>query len=387
MGVGSNLRLLLCASVPGPTLLGWLRPVILIPPALVTGLSPQQLEFILAHELAHVLRHDYLVNLIQSFAEVLLFFHPAVWWVSARIRQEREQASDDLVVRIHGDALEYAHALTVLQGLALRTSLAPPSPRLALGAQGGDFMFRIRRLISPTPTPFTFMAPRAGLLGLLLLAAAGAGLHAHPRPAQAAVPGDPEALPKGTVLIQRFDADSPDGHAKAGTIDFLAHHATRATMERAFASLRNDPVQTPPGSVEVRTTDSDPHGPIFDFKFTGVDPERVLSIMRAYSSFEPITRKPGLVVIQRFNSSSYRGALMPRGLLLDVWSGEVPADLVLQALNDMEAMAPQIGIPQEVRREVPPGGGTEPRIQLNLQQADPAEVRAILEKVLGRENP
>jgi beta-lactamase regulating signal transducer with metallopeptidase domain len=388
MGVGSNLRLLLCASVPGPTLLGWLRPVILIPPALVTGLSPQQLEFILAHELAHVLRHDYLVNLVQSLAEVLLFFHPAVWWLSARIRQEREQASDDLVVRFHGDALDYAHALTVLQALALRIPSAHPSPRLALGAQGGDFMFRIRRLISPAPTPFTLMAPRAGLLGILLLAAAGAGLHAHPRPAQATEQNAPEALPKGTVVLRRFDADSPDGHARAGTIDFLAHSVTRATMERAFATVQKLPANPAAVFAQVEVpADPSEHGAIFTFKFTGVDPARVLSIIRAYDAFEPVPKRKGMLVIQRMNSFTQQGALLPKGLLLDAWAGEIPADIVLQALNELEAMAPQAGIPQEIRREIPAGMGKGPTVQLDLSQADPIEVRGILEKVMGQGKP
>jgi beta-lactamase regulating signal transducer with metallopeptidase domain len=210
MGVGSNLRLLVSRSVPGPTVLGWLRPVILIPPAMLGGLTPQALELILAHELAHVLRHDYLVNLFQSIVEVLLFFHPAVWWVSKQIRREREQCCDDLAVRVCGDALDYAEALTTLEALALKDQ-STTAPRLALGARGDDFMFRIHRLISPTHP--TRRSPRAGL-AILVLLGAGFGLQARaglgmPDPASPATSPSQEMRAytgaKLTVDLQKVD--------------------------------------------------------------------------------------------------------------------------------------------------------------------------------------
>ncbi|HJV22823.1 MAG TPA: M56 family metallopeptidase [Holophagaceae bacterium] len=196
MGLDRAVQLLVCPHVPGPTVLGWLRPVILIPPAALTGLAPDQLEWILAHELAHVLRHDYAVNLLQSCVEVLLFYHPAVWWVSAKIRQERELCCDDLAVAISGDALDYAAALTHLEALRLRDSqpLRAAGP-LALAATGGSFMHRIQRLIAPTsPQP---LAPRAGLI-LLLLLGTGFGLQARHRliPTQAPAPA-----PKPTTRL------------------------------------------------------------------------------------------------------------------------------------------------------------------------------------------
>src|SRR5262245_2612784 len=104
-------RLLESALVKVPMVIGWLRPVILLPVGALTGLTPQQLEAIIAHELAHIRRHDYLINLLQAVVETLLFYHPAVWWVSRRIRQEREHCCDDLAVAVCGDALSYARAL------------------------------------------------------------------------------------------------------------------------------------------------------------------------------------------------------------------------------------------------------------------------------------
>ena len=94
--------------VATPTVIGWLQPLILLPVAAMGGLSPRQVEAILAHELAHIRRHDFLINLLQTFAETMLFYHPAVWWISGRIRIEREHCCDDVAVAVSGDPAEYA---------------------------------------------------------------------------------------------------------------------------------------------------------------------------------------------------------------------------------------------------------------------------------------
>jgi TonB family protein len=118
-----------------------LRPIVLLPVSAVAGLTPDQLEAVLAHELAHIRRHDYLVNLLQMAAETLLFYHPAVWWISSRIRQERELCCDDLAVRTCGGAIPYARALTALE------KMRAARPALALGSTDGPLFFRIRRLV------------------------------------------------------------------------------------------------------------------------------------------------------------------------------------------------------------------------------------------------
>ncbi|HWM92225.1 MAG TPA: M56 family metallopeptidase [Thermoanaerobaculia bacterium] len=171
LGIEQAVALLESSSVPVPAVVGWLRPVILVPASAFTGLTPQQLEAVLAHELAHVRRHDYLINLLQAVAETLLFYHPAVWWVSRQVRQEREICCDDLAVAVCGDRLGYARALATLE--ELRT----PSPRLALGADGGSLLRRIRRIAGvPERTGGAPLAWIAGALGLSLLLA-GAVFH------------------------------------------------------------------------------------------------------------------------------------------------------------------------------------------------------------------
>src|SRR5437660_1004621 len=115
--ISRPVRVLQSAVVQVPAVMGWLRPVILLPASALTGLTPLQLDALLAHELAHVRRYDYLVNLVQSVIETLLFYHPAVWWVSQQVREEREHCCDDLAVAVCGDAHFYATALVGMERL------------------------------------------------------------------------------------------------------------------------------------------------------------------------------------------------------------------------------------------------------------------------------
>ncbi|MDQ3585178.1 MAG: M56 family metallopeptidase [Pyrinomonadaceae bacterium] len=167
---------LLCESalVEAPTVIGWLRPVILLPASALTGLSSAQLAALLAHELAHIRRHDYFVNLLQAVVEILLFYHPAVWWLSHRVRIEREFVCDDMAVAATGDALIYARALTTLEQLRRREG----SAALVVAANGGSLMQRIQRLIkTQTPARRRHLPLAAGLSVMLLALASiyGAG--------------------------------------------------------------------------------------------------------------------------------------------------------------------------------------------------------------------
>ena len=111
LGIASVIRIVELPHIDVPLVVGCLRPIVVLPIAAISQLSAAQVEAILAHELAHVRRHDYLVNLMQTIAETLLFYHPAVWWLSARIRDEREHCCDDVAVAVCGDPVGYAAAL------------------------------------------------------------------------------------------------------------------------------------------------------------------------------------------------------------------------------------------------------------------------------------
>src|SRR5205814_4150217 len=122
-----------------PAVVGWVRPIVLVPASVFTGLTAEQIEALLAHELAHVRRHDYLINLLQTVTETLFFYHPAVWWVSRAIRNERENCCDDLAVEICGNTLAYVRALTDLE------QMRQGMPRLAMAADGGSLLSRVQR--------------------------------------------------------------------------------------------------------------------------------------------------------------------------------------------------------------------------------------------------
>lgn len=139
-------KLLISLKVEVPMAIGWLKPVVLLPASMVTGLSTQQLEMLLLHELAHIRRHDYLVNFFQTLVEILLFFHPAVHWVSKKMRNEREYCSDDIAVQHCGDAIAYAHTLADTASLCTKTH-HHTIPDLAMAASGGDLKQRVIRLV------------------------------------------------------------------------------------------------------------------------------------------------------------------------------------------------------------------------------------------------
>lgn len=137
------VRIMQSKRIEVPVVIGWLRPLILLPPSLLVGLSPCQLEAILAHELAHVRRHDYLVNLLQTAIETVLFYHPAVWWLSGRIRAERENCCDDLAIRVCGNPVDYAEALTVVE----QSRQTPPLAMAMQGSRPAETIFRVRRIL------------------------------------------------------------------------------------------------------------------------------------------------------------------------------------------------------------------------------------------------
>ncbi|WP_454774429.1 M56 family metallopeptidase [Janthinobacterium tructae] len=145
MGLHRRPPLKLHGGLTSPVTVGFWRPVILLPAALLSGMPVALLEALLAHELAHVRRWDYLVNLLQSVAEALLFFHPVVWWLSARMRAEREQVADALAAQALQDPQQLA---TALHALSLHT--APPQHSgLLMSARGGALLTRIERLMAP----------------------------------------------------------------------------------------------------------------------------------------------------------------------------------------------------------------------------------------------
>ena len=272
--VSRPVRLCESALVKVPTVVGWIRPVILLPATAITGLNAEQLEALLAHELAHIKRYDYLVNLLQTAVETLFFYHPAVWWLSAQVRQEREHCCDDLAVAACGDVLIYARALTAIE------HLRGCEASLAVAASGGSLLVRIQRLLrGRAPAFYGFESGLAGFmaLGAVFILLAGAQAALLSRNARAAIKNVIELSP-------------PEGASSAPAQQVIESRATPEIEHRANHKLETPPVepsresvgsaQESPG-VETAAQETEPVGP-HDFKsemaavgLTNLSPEQL----------------------------------------------------------------------------------------------------------------
>ncbi len=166
LGIRRVVRLGESLLVDVPSVIGWLKPAILVPIGAFSGLSPAQVEGILVHELAHVVRHDYPIRLLQSICGIVFFYHPVIRTINDHINRERENACDDMAVALTGDPVAFAEALAILEGAR--------APRLALAASGdGHLLSRVRRLLGQSPTPDKIRARNAWvtLCGIVLYAA------------------------------------------------------------------------------------------------------------------------------------------------------------------------------------------------------------------------
>lgn len=219
-----------------PVVIGHLRPVILMPVGLLAGLPVAQIESILLHELAHIRRADYLVNLMQTLVEGLLFYHPAVWWISRVIRTERENCCDDVAVSASGDAHEYAAALAALAENRLAMSDA------AVAATGGNLVKRIRRVLAQPEGSHAAMAP--ALSAGVLIVTCGVALAAWQGPQQkgpAIVPVIPTSATPATQEV-----------AQAKTTD-------SESLSAAFERLRTRPLWAGPILFAQNERPADPY--------------------------------------------------------------------------------------------------------------------------------
>lgn len=331
---------------------GVIKPVILVPAAVLTGLPATQVELLLAHELAHIARHDVLANALQRAVETLLFFHPAVWWLSARLRQERERCCDAMAADLLGDPCGMAEALTSLEAL----HHLPLVPAFALGASGGSLTERVQALLG-----FTAPVRRLRLLlaGGLVLVCVGTGLglwrlRAH-RLARLATQRQArlQGFPGGLWLR---------GSGSEAQIEFEVHQASAddvlAAFARAEARLAREggtvimegvPAQAASGKNQPET-------------FTV--PRHSLSRSQFLEYWSRLKARPALdcpataLVVRRDNLA------LPwdpqEDPPLDIW---VPkhaeqfnpeaARLLREAVQELKALAVTPGRPQEVRKAVP----------------------------------
>jgi beta-lactamase regulating signal transducer with metallopeptidase domain len=205
LGLRRAVRLLESAAVEVPSVLGTLRPVILLPASTLTGLTPQQIEMVLAHELAHIRRHDFAINLLQAFVETLMFYHPAVWWMSSRVRIERENCCDDLAVAVCGNPIQYARALTRLE------ELRAGSLSVVVAANGGSLLDRIRRIAGGRPESTGVSSRWAAAVAVLAIAAIALAVPSVPALAQRDEPSNPPQASRSSVdVVETAEADDDD---------------------------------------------------------------------------------------------------------------------------------------------------------------------------------
>jgi hypothetical protein len=243
------VRLLESSRVAVPIVIGWLKPTLLVPTAVLAGMHPQELEAVLAHELAHIRRHDYLVNLVQSSLETLLFYHPGVWWVSHVVRSEREHCCDDLAVAACGDAVLYARALTSIE------ITRHHNPGLVLAISGSPLLARVRRLLGvrePVSTSSgwvvavltALMVSGAGVTGWLRLpeiagsdvAAQQAATTPSAQSAPSAKPGEaPIAAAPDLEAVERAVEEAQLALERAAEHGSLDLATTQATLARRLA--------------------------------------------------------------------------------------------------------------------------------------------------------
>jgi beta-lactamase regulating signal transducer with metallopeptidase domain len=146
LGVGRAVALIKSELVKTPIAVGVFKPLIIVPTSAFLQMQPEELECIIAHELIHIRRYDCVVNIFQTVAEILFFYHPAIWWISAEIRREREFAADNAVLSTTGGEVVYAKALANLEELRHLTNVDAPS--IAMAANGGNLMQRIERILN-----------------------------------------------------------------------------------------------------------------------------------------------------------------------------------------------------------------------------------------------
>ncbi|MBL0744676.1 M56 family metallopeptidase [Chryseolinea lacunae] len=167
LGLRCEVVLATSGRISSPITLGDVSPIILLPAALLSGMSTAQLEAILVHELYHIKRRDYLLNICQALVEVLLFYHPALWHINTIIREAREHCCDDQTVGFCGDAMVYARALTELQ--EMNTFTKPTLAMSATGPNAENFSHRIKRLFNIYPNPAQARSKGIFAIGFLMV--------------------------------------------------------------------------------------------------------------------------------------------------------------------------------------------------------------------------
>lgn len=269
LGIARVIRFCECVTLEAPAVIGWLCPVVYLPLSAITGLSAAQLDAVIAHELAHIKRFDAFVNLFQIAAETLLFYHPAVWWLSKRIRTERENCCDDVAVAVCGDPASYAQALANMAEWQA-------APVMAMALNSHPLAARVARILGVTKLRGSFGngSLAASVLCLTASLVAGHALlsasHAAPvpqasttsaAPAVAATSAPASASASASAQVPRGVVAAPGQIVVAPTVVDAETdpNAIVITAPAPLASLPPLPVVADDGFQSTKQDSSDDH--------------------------------------------------------------------------------------------------------------------------------
>ncbi|WP_020597773.1 M56 family metallopeptidase [Spirosoma panaciterrae] len=231
MGIRGLIQVRESARIAVPMVVGVIKPVLLLPIGLAANLSIREIEAVLAHELAHIKRYDYAVNLLQSVVEVLYFFHPALWWLSARVREEREHCCDDLAVQVcGGDGRVLAQALARIEELRLTQQIQAPSLAMAFASKRQQLLHRVRRVLGVPTKPFISNSSLAGLtlVTILLMSVSVYAVQKQDTPKHTKV----QPRPMKTTRKHKVDSRSEYGMADDSHISYVVWKGQLLSAER-----------------------------------------------------------------------------------------------------------------------------------------------------------
>ena len=337
MGIHTAVRIAVSSLVKVPMVVGYFRPIILLPASVVTGLAPSELESLLAHELAHIRRHDWIVNAMQVVIETLLFYHPAVWWLSNRIRHERELCCDDLALTLVQDKARYGRMLLALEELLHHS----PSPVLA--ATGGDLVSRIRRLLpAAAPVRRTYNGWFAGFSLLLIMALAGGlSILAAQRPSLKIAQTSEDQTSDKAV-----ETDKSEDPGESSTTD--RRPAPPEAQSPAASSELDEEKWPASGTITIEAHDYEPDDPIIDLKRMSVNDSHW------YTSF-PVSRfcqdrwlrSRGYGDLTRGDDERWVGFRGTQLLVLDLEDLEEAAKIPVEQLKSRLAAEGRVHVAEE----------------------------------------
>src|SRR5260370_814761 len=307
MGIDRVIRYCECHRLDAPAVLGWFRPVVLLPVRALTGFTEEQIEAVIAHELAHIRRFDCFVNLFQIATETLLFYHPAVWWVSQRVRAEREHCCDDEAIAICGDAVNYARALTLMEewrtapALMMAANRSPLGERVVrlLGWNGAASRIRVVGLAGSFVCLAGALLAGNAFLGIAHAALGASATPKHeqengsvivvrperaPTKARTAQPAKPAPAPTSAPKPQANPANEPQGasdNKKQSYMDAMAAAGIKITDVDELIALKIQGV-TPEYIKGMHDLGLQPNADeLIGMKVQGVTPEYVKSMQAA----------------------------------------------------------------------------------------------------------